>query len=67
MESASTAALTRMTIEELEDLRLRLVVELYAVDGELFRQKYERHRRSRKAASLLVTDLAEPKKRGKKP
>jgi hypothetical protein len=56
-----------MTIEELEDLRLRLVVELYAVDGELFRQKYERHRRSRKAASLLVTDLAEPKKRGKKP
>ena len=65
------SVLTEMTVEELEALRLRLVVELYAVDGELFRQKYERHRRSRKAASLLVSDLAEPKparkKRGKKP
>jgi uncharacterized UBP type Zn finger protein len=56
---STPAVVERMSDQELADVRLRLVTQLYAIDRELFNRKFDSVKRTGGVPKIFLEDLSE--------
>lgn len=59
---SNSAVVERMTDQELADVRLRLVTQLYAIDRELFNRKFDAVKRTGGVPKIFIEDISERKR-----